>query len=264
MKAIRIGNVSVPIRAHVMVATPCYSGSVAHECAQAMQLATMHCLTQGVVLDWQIAAGFSLVQAGRNWLNAQFLRDKQYTHVLWLDDDLFFAPDAVMKLIERRLNAVGGCYSTKHPVKPIFPYQASGPVVDGLQPVTKLPGGFLLLARVAVEAANAGLERYEMEHDSKTESVPNLFDPHILGDDYDVIVRDNRLHGEDFVYCERLVKAGVAVYVETDIDFGHIGRNIWKANLAQVLAKEAEAGVEGEASPERWKAHEEAPQALAN
>lgn len=255
MKAIRFGDgQQMPLRGRIMVASPSYTGTVVNECAAAMQLATLHCFTKGVLLDWVFAAGFSLVQLGRCWLNAEFLRRKEFTHLLWLDDDLFFSPDAIMKLFDRHLNAIGGCYSTKHPTKPIFPYQACGPAVDGLQQVIKLPGGFLLLSRSAVEAVAAICEEIEIEHDGNIELCPYVFD---------LIVKNKKVFGEDFVYCERLVQAGVKVYVETDIQFSHIGRNSWTANLAKTLAEEAEQGIEGAGTPAMWEKFEKMPKALA-
>ena len=244
---------TITLRARIAVLTPTYSGKVDHECALSMQLATMHCLVNGVALDWIFAAGFSLINHGRNWLNAEFLSRPEYSHCLWLDDDLGFDPKAIMKLYNRDLDAVGGCYVAKHPTVPYFPYKACGPVVGGLQPVSKLPGGFLMLSRRAVETVAATCPEYEIDHADVKRTSPYVFD---------VILRDKTLHGEDFVYCERLTAAGVKVYVETDINFMHIGRKAWNANLAAVLAAEAGAGAKGEGSPERWAEHAEAPKAL--
>ena len=247
---------SLRCRARIFVATPTYSGAVVHECAHAMQVATMHCLTKGIVLDWFFAAGFSLVQNGRCWLNAEFLERPEFTHILWLDDDLGFAPDAIFRLLEHGLDTVGGVYSTKHPTTPTFPYQACGPVQpNGLQEVLKLPGGFLLANRRAAEAVAVACPNwYELEHDGKTRMSPHVFD---------VIVKDGKMWGEDFIFCERLIQAGIKVYADVDLSFSHIGRNAWNANLARTLAEETEKGVEGEADPARWAKHEEAPKALA-
>src|SRR6266702_5886560 len=105
---------SLQIKARIFVATPTYSGNVAHECAMSMQIATIHCLLRGVVLDWQFAAGFSIIQHGRNWLNAEFLARPECTHVLWLDDDIGFDPDAITKMLHsmesKNLDSVGGVY----------------------------------------------------------------------------------------------------------------------------------------------------------
>jgi hypothetical protein len=234
------------VKARVFVATPCYSGNVAHECALAMQIASIYCILRGVVLDWQIAAGFSLVQHGRNWLNAEFLSRKDCTHLLWLDDDLGFSPDAIIRMLERDLDAVAGAYTTKHPVTPLFPYEALGPVVDGLQEARKVPGGFTLLKRHVVEKLSDYCETYLLEHDGLVRESPHLFDLALV--DSQDRPGKKQLLGEDFVMNHRLLEAGFKLFVETNIDFMHLGRHAWHGNLAKTLAEEVAAGVTGQGS----------------
>lgn len=241
----------------VMVATPTYTGEVAHECAISMQLATVHCLVNNVLLDWIFAAGFSLVQAGRNWLNQEFISRREFDLLLWLDADLGFDPKAVMALIRtmdaKKIDALCGIYPAKHPTAPFFPFKACGPVVGGLQEVSKVPGGFLMLTRRAVETVSAACPSYEIDHAGEKRMSAHVFE---------VIVKDGRMWGEDFILSERLINAGFKIYAYTDIGFAHIGRKAWNANLSKTLAEEAAKGVEGEHSPERWKKHAEAPTAL--
>ena len=92
---------SPKLAARVMVATPTYTGDVVHECAMSMQIATVHCLMRGVALDWVFAAGCSLVQLARDWLHAEFLERTECSHLLWLDADLSFMPDAIMRMMCR-------------------------------------------------------------------------------------------------------------------------------------------------------------------
>lgn len=238
------------LRARIMVATPTYTGDTVCEHTQAIQLATMHCLTKGVVLDVVHAPGFSLVQYARNWLTAEFLSRPECTHLLWVDADIGFEANAIMKLVDRNLDAVGGVYTTKHPTKPIYPYESIGPVIDGLQEVRKLPGGFLLLSRRAVESVVAMCEWHDIEHNGETRRSPHVFD---------LVLNGKQLLGEDFVFTQRLLNAGFKVFVETNITFVHIGRYAWVGNLARTLAQEAEKGV-GQGTADAWKHNEQAPQ----
>ena len=89
------------------------------------------------------AAGCSLVQIARDhWLHAEFLQRTECTHLLWLDADLSFMPDAIMSMLCRNLDVVAGVYTTKSPTNPVFPYESLGPVKNGLQLARKIPGGF--------------------------------------------------------------------------------------------------------------------------
>lgn len=236
----------VKVKARVFVATPTYTGAPAFECALAMQIASIHSILRGVVLDWQFAAGFSLVQHGRNWLNAEFLTRTDCTHILWLDDDVAFTPDAIVRMLERDLDVVAGVYTNKHPTSPAFPYEALGPVVDGLQDARKVPGGFMLLKRKVVETVSDACECYVLEHDGKHRRSPHLFDLALV-DSMD-FPGEKALLGEDYVLCHRLIETGYKIAVETNIDFMHMGRRAWSGNLARTLAAEAEAGICGQGS----------------
>lgn len=236
----------IKIKARVFVATPSYTGKVDHECAMAMQIASIHSILRGVVLDWQFMSGCSLVQHGRNWLNAEFLSRPDCTHILWVDDDLMFTPDAIVKMLERDLDVVCGVYTTKSPTAPTYPYEALGPVVDGLQPARKVPGGFMLMKRHVVETISNMCETYILEHDGKKRRSPHLFDLAMIPSlDF---AGENELLGEDYVLCHRLIEAGFKIHVETDIDFGHCGRHLWHGNLSKALADEAARGFTGQGS----------------
>ena len=249
-------GVRVPLRAHVMVATPCYTGSVAHEYCHSLQLETMLCLSKGVLLEPVYAAGFSLVQHARNWLNAEFLARPEFTHILWIDDDLGWAPGAILKLLDCDLDAVGGCYTTKSPKNPVYPYESLGPVVGSLQPVRKLPGGFLLLKRHVVEKVSASCERYLLDHNGETRESAHVFDLAL------VAAADRpgklRLLGEDFVMAQRILEAGFGLYCYTDINFMHLGRHAWRGNLAKTLAEEAARGFTGQGSEAAHRKNTEA------
>lgn len=230
----------LPVKAHILVATPTYTGEVANEFSQTMTLAAQQCIMRGVFLDPRFASGFSLVEYARNWLVKQFL-DSSATHLLWYDADVFAQPDAIHRMYARDLDVVGGCYVAKHPTAPFFPYEAAGPVVNGLQKTIKVPGGFLLMKRHVVEKVCETVEWIELEHEGVTSTIPRMFDLEVRD-----IKGSKRLVGEDYIACERIRTAGFDIYVETDVDFIHFGRKGWPGNLAKTLREEARSGFEGQ------------------
>jgi hypothetical protein len=225
------------LRARIMVATPTYSGAIAYECAQAMQVATVLCLARGVLLEWICVHGFSLVQCARDWLAAEFLSRPEFTHVLWLDDDLGFDPDAILKLFDCDLDVVGGVYPVKCDEGDRFTYRPSGQMVGNLQPVDRLPGGFLLVKRNAVQTVADLCEHYHQHYkpsSNETRLTAHVFDVPLVDDP------DNPgtkiLIGEDYLFCRRASEAGFALYARTDISFSHIGRHAWGGRLSDLGA----------------------------
>lgn len=235
-------------RARVMIATPCYTAQTHCAFTQSLLISQLDCMMRGIFVDWIVAPGFSLVQFARNYLVQQFLDNDTYTHLLWIDSDISWQPDAIRKMVDRKLDAVCAVYTTKSIDNPIFPYMSTSGVVDGLQEASRVPGGFLLVSRAAVEAVVAKCRRHKLEHDGVVMTVPYVFDLVLNGED---------LLGEDYVFSARLRDAGYKIFVEVDTNLTHIGLHEWPANLARTLEHEASIGKSGQGTPEAQALNQE-------
>jgi hypothetical protein len=218
------------LRACIMVATPSYNGVTAFECAISMQVATILCLARGVLLHWIFVNGFSLIQCARDWLTAEFLSRPEFTHLLWLDDDVGFDPDGILKLIDSDLDVVGGVYPVKNDSSTRFPYEPAGDAVGYLQPVSRLPGGFLLVKRAAVEAVAKRCEVYDLPFGDEVRRTSHVFDVLLIDDPAKPGSRI--ILGEDYLFSRRLIDAGYPLYARTDITFSHVGRHAWTGRLS--------------------------------
>lgn len=235
-------------KAHIVTATPTYTGKVEADYAGSLAVASMHLALRGALLNPRFAGGFSLVEYARNWLLAEFLSLKDATHLMWIDDDLYFQPDGIWKLLQRDLDVVCGVYTTKNDVAPVYPYTALGPAKDGLQEAERVPGGFMLMKRACIEAVVKRCDWMEIEHNGETRRSPRFFDLLLKHED-----GRNKLYGEDFIACARLREAGYKVMVETDLTFKHYGRKAWPANLAKTLESEEKEGFVGQGTEAAWK-----------
>lgn len=210
----------------IMAACPTYTGQVVVPFLQSYVASWAHLATNGVQMELVVANHFTLVQFARNYLLAKFLSDPTYTHILWLDADLGWSYDAVLKMLMRKRDVVAGVYPTKTG-KPIFPYLAAGPAQkNGLQLAERVPTGFMLCSRESVEKVVNAVQWHDLDHMGERVKVPNVFDLVQEGKDY---------WGEDFVFCKRLRSQGCEIWVEPDIDFMHIGMNAWRGNLRHQL-----------------------------
>lgn len=228
-----------------MVATPTYTGSLDHQYLACYIPMLIHSLKNRVQVDFRVEAGFSLIQYARNFLVYQFLKNEDYTHMLWIDADLGFDPTALVRMLNRKVDVIGGVYTNKNPTTPKYPYIAAGSVVDGMQEAYHIPGGFMLVSREAVKAVADKCPTHFMEHGGVEYEVANCFDL-LLDTD------TKRFKGEDFVYCDRLRAAGYKIYIETDISFLHVGRREWPGNLSRTLIEEEKKGVVGQGHKDAW------------
>ena len=180
--------------------------------------------------------GFQLVQCARDWLGRRFLNRQPSSHTcVSPDDDLGFDPDAIMKLIDSDLEAVGGV-----PIRvkcdagdqfTLYTIRRYGG--EYLQPVDRLPGGFLLVKRHAVEAVAARCEHYQQYYrpsSNETRRTAHVFDVVLVDDPANPGTKI--LIGEDYLFCRRLSEAGFPLYARTDIHFSHIGRHAWSGRLS--------------------------------
>jgi|TARA_R110000824_G_scaffold120382_3_gene275636 hypothetical protein len=98
---------------HVLIATPCHSGSVTEGYMRSL-LALSHVFRDyGINMDMSILGGDSLITRARNGLAGFFILEKKFTHLLFIDDDLSFNPNTIMRMIASDLDVVGGCYPLK-------------------------------------------------------------------------------------------------------------------------------------------------------
>lgn len=225
----------VRARALVHVATPTYTGHVVHSYCTALVLAAQHCNQFGVFIETSFTPCFSLVEYARNLLVKKFL-DTNATHLMWLDADLGFSPDAILRMVNACTDdkpVIAGVYPTKSDTESTYPYTALGPVdKNGLQPAEIVPGGFILMKRKVVEKVVEQCEEWHaIDCDGET---------HVCARVFDLRMRDKRLIGEDYIFCHRIRMAGFPIHVMTDINFMHYGLRPWAGNLAKQLKHEDE------------------------
>ena len=212
-----------PIR--IMAATPTYTGQVCVPFVNSYICTWALLANRGVQMELEMASHFSLVQYARNYIAAKFLKDSSFTHLLMLDSDLGWDPKAALRLIGRDKDVICGVYPVKMH-NPYFPYTGDGPVEDGLQLAEKVPTGFMLVRRAVMEKIADSVRWYDMQYNGETISCPNIFD---------LVHEGKDLWGEDFALCKRLNNHGYKIWVETDMDFQHVGTNAWTGNLSHAL-----------------------------
>jgi hypothetical protein len=183
----------------------------------------------GVEWDEIMAIGSTYIDDARNYLVSKFL-ESDCTDLFFIDDDLGFSPDSVLKIIKRSEGIVGGVY--RHKVSDEIKYMGNLIVNDegtpygrdGLIEATHLPMGFTRIKRGVLEQMilshpelyynDYGIERY------------NLFGH---------IQENGHYYGEDYSFCIRARRLGITVWIEPDITFNHFGNKDYEGNFHEFL-----------------------------
>lgn len=133
---------------------------------------------------------------------------RQCTHVLFIDDDMAFAPNALMKLLEHNKDIVSGLF-----LKRVFPHP---PVIfysDGNGKHTRRLLKDNDKGLIHVDATGFGFTLV------KTSVFALLEKPYIrLGE-----INPER-RSEDIGFCKRARSAGFSIYCDLDCPIGHIGQ----------------------------------------
>ena len=242
-------------KGNIFVASPMYGGMCTGYYTQSL-------LTLGPILnqngyDMAYSAMFneSLIQRGRNALAHGFMKRPECTHLLFIDSDIKFNSQDVIKMIEADKDIICGIYPKKEinwvevdkAVKEGVPhdqlktrtaslvinlknYEGSITVPND-QPVEIFNGGtgFMLIKRNTFEVMKSVVESYNndvlfldggISNDRITEYFACAIEP-----------GTERLLSEDYFFCWKAREAGLSVWAAPWVQLGHFGSYLFEGGL---------------------------------
>ena len=251
------------------VATPCYGCMMTNMFAASMIALQGACMQRGIECVVDFIGNESLVQRARNVLTARFARSPS-THLLFVDADIGFSPDAVFRALGFDRDVVCVAYPKKYidwdnvrkklaagDDEPVFQMGldfnvnikgARADCVDGFVRVLDSATGFMLIKRGVVDRM---IEAYR----------PTLYAVNdIIGDvhgikDYvalfDCMIdpETKRYLSEDYAFCRRWQQLGGEIWVDVASPLCHAGnmmfhgdvRTRMRVTCAPVLVRSARA-----------------------
>ena len=136
----------------VLIATPCRDGKFHAQYMNGfVQSAGLH-------NGWLPMAGQSDIYVARNTIANQFLQQKAYDTIVWIDSDIGFSRENLKQLLDSTEHIVSGLYTDKcQPPRPFCRDTEGKPFPDeDIPPIGMLetgftPGGFLKVDRIVYE-----------------------------------------------------------------------------------------------------------------
>lgn len=230
---------------HIFLATPCYGGVVTQGYMQSV--CALMAAAPGASLDLTLAllGQDALITRCRNTLVGHFMAHPLATHILFVDADISFEPDDVLRLLHFRQPLVAGMYPLKtYDWSPIAASRSRAGetaetaglhYVGELQPpslitwdddfatATFAGTGFMLIERDTIkQLAQAHPEtRYQNVHAHRSGPQSNsesfaLFDCQIDPD-------TGTYMSEDFTFCRRWELLGGKIWLDTRTRLTHTG-----------------------------------------
>ncbi len=190
----------------------------------------------GIDCSFQCFGGDPYLAKVRNLLVSTCLRKfPQATDFFFLDADLEWDAQAVLKLVLRPEDIVAGIYPKKNDTWE-FPAAIrmledgkSFQEKDGLLIADLVPTGFLRVKRHVYEEMAAASPQYK-DGTSGGEVCWNLFEMGFFKEDQ----KDGtagQWWGEDYAWGRRAQKMGYDLFIYPDIEFGHRGGKTWRNNF---------------------------------
>ncbi|MCJ2136614.1 hypothetical protein MKK69_21605 [Methylobacterium sp. J-026] len=189
---------------HVTIAIPC--GTMVHADFAVCLSSMMHSLGE---MPMSIVVGKSSIVADARNMGLDFAQKLKADYVLFIDSDMTFPRDALLRLLVRNVDIIAATYSRRtapfHFLGDILPEQPAD-VPKGLLEMARIPTGFLLVKATVFERLKRPYFRFRVDEEAGVN----------IGEDYD--------------FSDRVRSLGYRIWCDPSLskELGHIGEQSYK------------------------------------
>lgn len=230
----------VHVRPRIFIACPTYGG-IEPGFVESLIRLTHHLARSGVEHSFSFLSSESLITRARNRLAHQFLKTRN-THLLFLDCDLVFEPETIVRMVTSGFQLCGAPYPCKRLPSQLVCNLLMEDVGEGRGRIEmrgtfarahEAPTGCLLIAREVFETL--------------APRVPEVRDDLIGGEHermrvfFDCGIDGDRYLSEDWWFTRLWQMAGGEVWIDTQAKLRHVGKHAFECDsLAEGWANAAE------------------------
>lgn len=228
----------------VFFATPCYGGMVTDQFFLSMFKASQELARHGISFRLTTLRNESLVTRARNILSAMFL-DSGATHLFFIDADIEFEPDSIIRMLAMDKDIVAGAYPKKAlPVqyalnfKYLDPVKKTVNISNGAIEVRDASTGFFCIKREVFERMMVEYPHLHYKNDSNID--PRLqrycyafFDTAIDNDEQG----DSRYLSEDYFFCRQWQRLGGQIWLDPQTKLNHIGSYTFEGDINNIIKR---------------------------
>ena len=248
----------------IFVATPCYGGMLTEAYFRSMVRTLTFFNQHQIPLAFGTIANESLVTRARNVLVAYFLQSN-YTRLLFIDADIEFQVEDVLKLLAHNKEVCVGAYPKKGVNwQRIKEHLASKPgqdisdrdiaaagsdyainfkfvnrdakqiaIENGVIKLHDGATGFMMIKREAIDKMIAAYP--ELKYNNDLNTPPDLQDFFYAFFDTMIDPKDKRYLSEDYTFSRRWQDIGGDIWLDPSISLNHYGSFNFQGNPAQII-----------------------------
>jgi hypothetical protein len=241
---------------NILIAIPCFGGQLFTNFFTSI-LALIDVLKENnIKYDIQTIQNESLITRARNSFVSIFMEDPNFTHLLFLDNDLIFSPNTILNMIASRKEIVGASYPKKNlnwdkikhyskENKDDYMIQCLATdmnynlkldknkkcqIINGLVETNDIPTGMMLIDKRSMSCIINRNRDYHYKNNVAGYKNKSTF--------YDIFrtgIVNNIYLSEDYYFCKLARDCGIKLYLDTTATIGHTGKMDYYGNLGLVL-----------------------------
>ena len=257
-------NIADLQKERIFVATPCYGGGLTEPYFRSTVKLLTFCNQHKIPLAFGTIANESLVTRARNVLVAYFLQSN-FTKLLFIDADIEYQVEDVIKLIYHDKDVVVGAYpkkgvnwqrikeavvdqkEQKHDDRQIAAFGSDYAInfqfvnrdlkqiaiERGLIKLHDAGTGLMMIKRTAIDKMIAAYP--ELKYNNDLNIGQDLNDMFYALFDTMIDPRDRRYLSEDYTFCRRWQEMGGDIWLDPSISLNHYGSFCFQGNPAQII-----------------------------
>lgn len=243
---------------NIFFATPCYGGVVTDQYFLSMFKMSQVLMQHGIRFRITTLRNESLITRARNILTAMFLEDTSSTHLMFIDADIEFEPDSIIRMLAMDKDIIAAAYPKKtvnwdnvrkaaeRGEPNLASYGADYAINLKVEPGTNrvrthmgavevldASTGFFLVKRSVIERMVAHYPELHYKNDSSIDPKFNPFCYALWDTMIDPV--DSRYLSEDYTFCRRYQMMGGEIWVDPNTKLNHVGSFTFEGNLNNIL-----------------------------
>lgn len=264
-------KIEIPIgllrKKHIFIATPCYGGQLGEPYFRSMMKLAIMCNKYDIPYTISTLANESLITRGRNTLVSFFMANEEATHLFFVDADIEFEPEDLLRMVAYDKPITVGAYpkkavnwdsiihaaraneeetahtieghSSNYVVNFDFLKDESGnktpqvQIQDNLIKLKDAGTGFMCIKKETIQ------KMFDKHTDLKYVNdinVDNKFEPFMYAL-FDCIIdpESRRYLSEDYTFCRRWQEMGGDVWLDPRTALNHVGHYTFRGNIRKLL-----------------------------
>lgn len=252
---------------HIFIATPCYGGQIGEPYFRSMMRFAILCNKYDIRYTISTLANESLITRGRNTLTSFFMENKEATHLFFVDADIEFQPEDILRMVAYDKPIVVGAYpkkavnwnsiiaaaredenetaetieghSSNYVVNFDFVKDQEGnrtgqvQIVDNLVKLKDAGTGFMCINKEVIQKMFDAMPETKYVNDI---NVDQKFEPFMYAL-FDCIIdpESRRYLSEDYTFCRRWQDMGGEVWLDPRTALNHVGHYTFRGNIRKLF-----------------------------